>query len=69
MDIIYCSKYKAKIQRMWKKGRTKVILEEHFGSHHFHPEGKTGQFTDYIVWDAIITNGFKIYIALQPTYS
>lgn len=54
---------------MWKKGRTKVILEEHFAFHHFHPEGRIGQFTDYIVWDAIITNGFKIYIALQPTYS
>lgn len=65
----YCAEYREKIQRVWKKGRTKVILEEHFASHHFHPDGRIGQFTDYIVWDAIITNGFRIYIALQPTYS
>lgn len=33
------------------------------------PEGRMGQFTYYIVWDATITNGLKIYIALLPTYS
>lgn len=65
----YCAKYREKRQRVWKKERIKVILEEHFTSHHSHPVGRIGQFTDYIVWDAIITNGFRIYIALQPTYS